>query len=175
MSFAPFGPDQTDSTLSEVLLAREERAARQRALQMLYGSHLISFTLNIPGPVKNSMHYRRAHDLGWRALLHMLQQSNQIVLHNEVRESAAGREAFLAVEGNAILLKQLCVQLEDTHPMGRLFDFDVLRPDGLAIHRAEIAMPPRRCLICAEPAHACARSRRHSLAELLLAVEGLLD
>ena len=39
-------------TLREMLAARENRAARQRQLLREYGDPLISFTMNLAGPVK---------------------------------------------------------------------------------------------------------------------------
>lgn len=174
MSFAPSGPEPADSLLA-VLQAREARAERQQALLAQYAAPLISFTLNIPGPMKNSVAYLHAHDAGLRALHQALQQSGYQVLHEEARESVAGREAFLVVAGGvATAQKRLCISLEDQHPLGRLFDFDVLTSDGEAVHRETVGSVSRTCLICNELAHACARSRRHSLSELLAVIERLI-
>ena len=41
-------------TLTELLAAREARVQRQRELLQTYGKPLVSFTMNIPGPVKNN-------------------------------------------------------------------------------------------------------------------------
>lgn len=95
-------------------------------------------------------------------------------MHQEVRERDAGREALLIVAGEAIMLKRLCIQLEDVHPLGRLFDYDVLNQDGEAVHRESVGATQRTCLICDEPAHACARSRRHNLLELLALIEQMI-
>ena len=48
-------------TLPEMLDVRERRAARQRELLGQYHAPLISFTMNIPGPVKDSPQIGRAH------------------------------------------------------------------------------------------------------------------
>ena len=50
--------------------------------------------------------------------------------------------------------------------MGRLFDMDVLCPDGRKIDRQELGREGRKCLICGGMAQACARSRTHSVAQL---------
>lgn len=73
MSFEPVSLDQTDNLLA-VLEAREVRAGRQQALLNQHVIPMISFTLNIPGPIKNSAAYRRAHDLGLQALHQTLHQ-----------------------------------------------------------------------------------------------------
>lgn len=41
-------------TLEQVLLARDRRVLRQRELAARYGGTLLSFTMNIAGPVKDA-------------------------------------------------------------------------------------------------------------------------
>ncbi|WP_414630450.1 citrate lyase holo-[acyl-carrier protein] synthase [Cronobacter sakazakii] len=41
--------------------------------------------------------------------------------------------------------------------------------------RASLDRPGRRCLLCDEPAHACARARRHPLEEVVGRVEKMID
>ena len=41
-------------TLEQVLLARDRRVQRQQALHRRYGGTLLSFTMNIAGPVKDT-------------------------------------------------------------------------------------------------------------------------
>ena len=50
--------------LSQMLAARDRRVERQDALLRQYGLPLVSFTLNIAGPVKNSPDIRRLFALG---------------------------------------------------------------------------------------------------------------
>ncbi len=56
--------------------------------------------------------------------------------------------------------------LKSEPSIGRLFDLDVIRPDGRQVSRTELGLPQRLCLICGNPAKDCARSRRHTVAEL---------
>ena len=58
------------------------------------------------------------------------------------------------------------IELEDHHPLGRLWDLDVLAPEQGQLSRQDLGFPARQCLVCDEPAHACARSRRHPLARI---------
>ena len=55
-------------SLMEMLLAREARANRQRRLLAQYGKPLISFTMNIAGPVKNNSQIAQGYALGKRLL-----------------------------------------------------------------------------------------------------------
>ena len=60
--------------LMEMLEARDRRARRQRELLEQYRLPLISFTMNIAGPVKNGPLIRRGFRLGRRLLLEQLER-----------------------------------------------------------------------------------------------------
>jgi holo-ACP synthase len=83
--------------------------------------------------------------------------------------------ALVTVDVDARDLKCAMVGLEDDHPLGRLWDLDVVDPVIGGISRSDLGQGPRRCLICGEPAHACARSRTHAIPDLLAAMKGLID
>ena len=55
--------------LQTMLAARDRRAERQRELLGKFGLPMISFTMNIAGPVKNNPLIRRGFQLGRRVLL----------------------------------------------------------------------------------------------------------
>ena len=55
-------------TLEQVLLARDRRVLRQRELAARYGGTLLSFTMNIAGPVKDAPLVRLAFQAGLAAL-----------------------------------------------------------------------------------------------------------
>jgi len=153
-------------TLQEVLDARERRAWRQKELLEKYERPIVSFTMNIAGPVKNSPQIRRAFRWGCRLLHRQLLRTGGEVLWQEEICEATGNEALWVVDLDAMQLKKVACGLEDHAPMGRLFDMDVLAADGRKIDREELELPGRACLICGGSAKACARSREHSVAQL---------
>ncbi|MEG0379594.1 MAG: triphosphoribosyl-dephospho-CoA synthase CitG, partial [Eubacterium sp.] len=57
--------------------------------------------------------------------------------------------------------------LEESTPLGRLFDIDVQRSDGSKVSRKIIGLPKRKCLLCHKNAFECSRSRAHSVKDLL--------
>ena len=63
-------------------------------------------------------------------------------------------------------MKKITTAIEDGSDLGRLFDMDILRPDGAKVDRKELDLPVRKCLICGKPAKECGRSRTHSVEEL---------
>ncbi len=131
--------------LQDLLLAREERAARQKALLETYHATLISFTMNIPGPVKNSTLITKAFLLGVR----LLRGQFPSFLHQEDRvDLPTGCQGYYVLRDDPYGVKDICTRLEDSFPMGRLFDFDVLTPKGEKLSRSH----PRPCLLCGEDA-----------------------
>ena len=88
---------------------------------------------------------------------------------------ATGPEAILVIDCQAQALKQALSTLEDEHPLGRMWDMDVIGLDTGAISRAHLGLAPRLCLVCGEAAHACARSRAHPLEELVKVIEERVD
>ena len=162
-----------DVTLQEILDARERRVQTQNALLAQYKKPVICFTMNIPGPEK----YNRKIAVGFRLGDRLLQQALQGMhtLHRQVRYENTGCEGFYVVDHPAQTLKQLTVALEEATPLGRLFDMDVLDADGVHLHREELGLAPRKCLLCEKDATICARSRAHGLDALLQRTHSLLD
>ena len=72
----------------------------------------------------------------------------------------------MALDAPAEDIKTLATEIEESHPLGRLFDMDVIAVDGRKADRSELGLGPRPCLICGGPARECARSRTHTVAEL---------
>lgn len=156
---------EQEVTLIEMLDMRESRAARQRELLEQYRVPLISFSMNIAGPVKNSPVIRRGFQEGMFRLKEALRGARMEILHQEQVDCKTGCEAMLAVSGSGEAVKHLCVELEDEDQLGRLFDLDVLERSK-SWSRAQLELPPRRCLICGAEGKGCASRRLHSVEEL---------
>ena len=163
----PRGKDiAMEVTLLEMLEARERRADRQRTLLAAYGKTMVCFTMNIAGPVKNSDRIRRGYVLGRRLLREQLAVAGIGVVYFEEIQEKTGNEAIFLLDANPLAAKAVTVDIEDHAPIGRLFDMDVLCPDGRKVDRQELGREGRKCLICGAMAQACARSRAHSVPEL---------
>ena len=75
-------------TLEQVLAARDARTQRQNALMERYHMPVISFSMNIPGPVKDTPLIRRAYDTGRDALLGVLKNECVKVLRKEENQAS---------------------------------------------------------------------------------------
>lgn len=150
---------EREVTLQELLDAREQRAERQRKWGETYGQTLVVLTMNIAGPVKRTALIEEGFSLGSRLLRKRL---GDRLWHWEEYRRDTGCEGFYAVALPAEKVKAVTVELEENHPVGRLWDMDVLKPDGTKLERNA----PRTCLICGKPGAACARSRAHTVEQM---------
>ena len=154
---------EQEITLSEILTAREERVAIQNALLAEYKVPVISFTMNIAGPVKRTALSHRAFLWGCQQLRLGFLQNRMAVKKEYSRSLPTGDEGYFAVDAPAERVKALCVELEEGTPnMGRLYDMDVIGTDGRKLERGS----ERPCIVCGEPGRGCASRRAHSVAEL---------
>lgn len=153
-------------TLNEMLDARERRAFRQQELLAKYRMPMVCFTMNIPGPVKNSPLIRRGFELGKQYWKEQLDSLKILPAFFTETSEPTGNEAYYLMDMDSLLVKELTCGIEDGSLLGRLFDMDVLKPNGEKADRQELGLPPRPCLICGGSAKDCARSRAHTVEQL---------
>jgi holo-ACP synthase len=165
----------TTVSLEQMLAAREQRAARQAAALARFDKPLVSMTVVIPGPVKDGWLPRRVLAEALQELEAVSSARHWPILAREVWWQETGPEALYVMDVDAQLVKSATVELEDQHPLGRLWDLDVIAPGPRRLSRQELGSPARRCLVCERPAHACGRSRRHPLQELLHTIGKIVD
>ena len=158
--------------LAQMLARREARSLEQRSFLHAHNSPLISFSMNIPGPIKTNELIRKAFMMGREQLLSRLHDINAKILEALEIHEDTGDELLLAV-GNAgpATLKDIAVEIEDSSGIGRLYDIDVIDSVGHKLSREHF----RKCLICEKQAQECARSRTHSVSEMQNAVDNLLQ
>lgn len=153
--------------LEAALRMKERRSLEQRRLVGEFGVPLVSFSVVMPGPVKRNAVSALLFRRGRLAVSAALEEARAPVLASRVLSDPAGDTALWAVDRDVVWVKLLCVRLEDGLSWGRLLDIDTIDPDGIPVSRKRIGREERGCLVCGRPGPACARSRAHSLAELL--------
>jgi len=116
-------------TLEEILNSREARVARQRELlETNPGLSLISLTVQPPGPVKRNDAALVIAEAGVAAVRKAFK-----VEYEELRDLDTGFEGFFLVNMDPLETKRLTCRIEDTHPLGRLMDLDVIVLAGAAV------------------------------------------
>lgn len=146
-------------SVNDMAVCRERRANRQSELIRSFGLPIVSFTLNIAGPIKNSMLIEFGFKIGFDVILNQLQGA-VVMVETIIRKT--GCEALIVVNREAEAIKTQMVEIEEHSLIGRWYDIDVIDADGLKLSRSK----PRKCIICGENASVCARSRAHSVAML---------
>lgn len=159
------------ATLDSVLDARDGRRQAQQALLGTGAACVVSFSVLAPGGVKRSLFLDHVFDAGVFYLKQTLSENQIKVAAEQALCREGGQSLLLASEHDAAALKTLLVELEQNHPLGRLWDIDVIGRNGKPLSREQFGLPPRSCLCCGEAAKTCARTRRHSLPELQTAMQ----
>lgn len=115
-------------TLEQLLKSRDQRWDRERRLlQEFPGQTLVVLTVVMPGRVKRNAHTRviaRAAEAAVQAFL-----GPKVVLRY-TNDAPTGYEAYWIVRAEARSVKRQMCGIEDFHPLGRLFDLDVIQSDA---------------------------------------------
>ena len=157
-------------TLQELLESRDRRARRQGELLSQYpGRALLCLTVQLPGPEKRNALSLEIARAGVEAI-----EKRFNPVFKETNDLETGFEGFFIVDGQPLEVKKAAVEIEDTHPLGRLMDLDVIGPEG-PVGRASIGLQERRCLICEKPARYCMRAGSHTQDELMVKIKQLVS
>lgn len=159
------------ANLEDILAAREQRVKRQRDALAQWKLPLISVTLVIPGPQKNSEMARIIMKEAIKDINSVCNRQGWTIISFDEISPITGPEALYVVNADARPLKQALAEQEEVHQLGRLWDLDVIDRNGVAISRSELGMEQRKCLVCNEPGHVCARSAAHALPEIMHVIE----
>lgn len=159
-------------TLEQLLESRDRRwATEQRLLKAFPSKVLVVLTVVMPGKVKRDARtavIARAAEAAVDAFM-----GPRVALHYR-NDAPTGFEGYWLVDGNAHDIKRQMCGIEDFHPLGRLFDIDVIRPDATPIPRTEVGFKPRRCLLCDHEARWCMRNHTHSQEEIQQCIDAMV-
>ena len=165
-------------TLNELLASRDARhATQQKLLAEHSGKTLVCLTVVMPGSVKrNHQSLTAAHAAveAMREAFGIKEGKGQSPPLLEL-DLETGYEAYLITPMPLLEAKRIAVNIEDTHPLGRLFDIDIINADGAPVSRDAIGEKPRRCLVCDHEARYCMRMRWHTQEEIWARINEMVD
>ncbi|HPG92174.1 MAG TPA: citrate lyase holo-[acyl-carrier protein] synthase [Clostridia bacterium] len=150
-------------TLNEVLAARDERAARQKKMQAEFHTALISLTVVTPGEVKRTDNAKFVADIADEFIKNSFGEK---LLTKVVTDKLTGYEIIYSIDLDPIAIKKITATYENSHPLGRLMDIDVIAANGVSVSRNEIGMENRLCLLCDKPSAYCVKARTHTNEQL---------
>lgn len=184
-------------TLNELLASRDSRHAMQQKLLAEHsGKTLVCLTVVMPGSVKRNQQSLivahaaveqmiESYELGVRNDELGIRNDELGVRSDELgirfggclieRDLETGYEAYLITDLSLLEAKRIAVQIEDSHPLGRLFDIDIIDKDGVPVSRDRVGSHPRCCLVCNREARYCMRMRWHTQEEIWERINAMVD
>lgn len=151
-------------SLTEILENRDWRMQMQNKMMSEFPEGtIVSVKLNVPGWVKNSPVLTEVFETGWYEI------TLTALSVKKFADRKTGPEGFLVFDGDLKMKKTIMIDFEEHHPLGRLFDLDVmsLKESGKQLSRTSLGFPLRKCFVCGRAAKECAREGRHSAAEII--------
>ncbi len=160
-------------TLDELLLSRDNRSLLQTELLKQHsGNNLVCMTVIIPGNIKRNSSSLIIAKEGVKSLR---EKFNGSIIYLQERDLQTGYEAYLVTEKSKEEAKRITCSIEDSHPLGRLMDLDVIDESENPISRKEIGLDERKCLLCNNSARYCMRNHTHTTDELLQKISQLVN
>ena len=160
-------------TLDALLQSRDNRhALQQQLIQQHPGSTLVCLTVVMPGSVKRNLD---SVVTAQAALTALLDRFGEHVQATRAKDLETGYEAYLITDLPALEAKRVTCDIEDSHPLGRLFDIDVMGHDGTPIGRQQVGGQPRRCLLCDHESRWCMRNHSHTQEELMAHITTMVN
>ena len=149
--------------MNKLLEERELRVILQQQLLHTYPCPLVVIKANMPGEDKRSLIQTIVACEGYFEL----KELNIKNVHYTY--TIEGLIFYLSIDLPIEQLKNICVDIEENHPLGRLMDIDVMNIHS-QISRRDLNLSPRRCFLCDEEAHVCVRQQTHAVE----VIEGLI-
>lgn len=148
----------------DILLAREKRVEFQQFLLKKFNIPLLVMKVNYPGTNKEN-----------EITTGMIEKLDVIlsdifeyqIVFKIYTITAEGPILIMCIDKNAFQIKKIAIDIENKHILGRCVDIDVYKVDERNISRRELGYKPRKCYLCEEEAHICARSKKHSEEEVV--------
>lgn len=150
-----------------ILKDREARHERFMEHSRGYAKPVVCGRINYPGVIKTTYEAEQA----FRVLVQAMTASlNQNIELTETWRGADGVAFIMVVDDDVFVLKKNTMEIEEQHPLGRLFDIDVIDEAGKPVSRQSIKTEDRKCILCNAPALECIITRKHEVAEVIARV-----
>lgn len=139
----------------ELLDLREKRDHFEKELLSEYNGTLLTLRANYPGEDKR-------HEKADLAVSILYEEVRKYFnpIHEERIKNAEGLILFLLLKEKSIEVKRKIIEIEETHPLGRLIDMDV-RDETKIWSRRDFNLSGRKCYLCDDLAVHCVRSEKH--------------
>jgi holo-ACP synthase/triphosphoribosyl-dephospho-CoA synthase len=151
---------------TDVLLSREVRAQFQEQLIEQWNLPLIVIKANVPGSNKYDPYSLYAVTRIANEILSMVPS-----VFTTRQHTAEGCIVFVVCPQDANEVKRRMLTIEESHPLGRILDIDVLNEKGILLSRRDFGYTTRSCYLCELPAYECTRNQTHSIKDIKSHIE----
>lgn len=152
----------------------EDREKRYNQILNLIEKHklpVLCGKINYPGNDKNTQEV----NIAFTILMKRLKDSYYPwIEYLEILNGFDGPALLCVINLNVFEAKEISILLEERNKIGRIFDIDIYKTDGTSVSRPDINLKPRKCLICNMDGRICMKSGKHSLEEVLEAVNNII-
>lgn len=157
--------------IDDILKDRENRYNTVLELINQYQLPVVCSKINYPGSHKNTPEALKAFQVLEQLVI---SGYGRYSTFTKVLSGGDGRSLLMVVTMTPLEAKKIALDLEDNHPLGRIFDIDVYHQDGSPISRGFLGLESRRCILCNEDARVCMRKKSHILQEIIEGVNNLI-
>lgn len=151
-------------TAENVLEAREKRVEFLEKLIQKYGKTTVILRVNYPGVEKDNSITRQISEIIDNVINTFFKDKIEYKLKTT---SAEGPICIYVIDESPFGVKDMTMEIEDKHTLGRCVDIDVYDEEGKTLSRLAFGAGPRKCFICNQVAHECVRSKAHSNEEII--------
>ncbi len=123
---------------------------------------LVCIKPNFPGAEKRNIYTNYASTMIFNEI-----KNNQYIHEYSHEYDVEGLIFYILLDGDSIEIKKRMIEIEASHPLGRLVDIDVYGPDAKQVSREYFSIERRKCFICDSEAVICVRSRAHTVDEIV--------
>jgi holo-ACP synthase len=157
--------------INKILEDREKRY--NTIIKILKGGakSVVCGKINFPGQNKNTQESLKA--FGY--LSDVLKNGMLLNEKYEILEGFDGKSIIAGIDAGSRELKKKAVEIEESSPIGRVFDIDIYDSQGVPVGRRDIGAPDRTCIVCGGNAKICVREQAHSLTETLKIINKIIN
>lgn len=157
--------------IDKILEDREKRYNIILDYLQRYNLPVVCAKINYPGIDKNTKESRAAFEALRKAVF---EKFESFYLYNSIIEGHDGKSFLGVVNMSPLDAKNIGIDIEESHELGRVFDIDVYIGDGTSIGRETIKKNMRKCVLCGEDARICIKTGAHTLDETLNGINKLI-
>lgn len=157
--------------MSRILDAREKRSVHIKDLMdNNIGLSIVIMKANVPGINKNPGNMVFICRYYGELIMNTFKKN---IVKSEQIKSLDGDYMYFIIKESGNIVKEKTILLEEKSILGRLIDIDVY--DKHAITRSDLECEMRKCLICNDYAHLCARSKAHNNEDVFKRIDDIIS